>query len=302
MKQAYSKELEEAIRILYYQTNPSKYQTAVRLLEQAVAREEPDAFYVLARCYAWGDSGFADSKANDQKALELSKRGAELGSSLAILGADRFGRLEDVRPFMKVTHEQAFEEAIRMAETGNALAMYAVGLVYFWGDIVALSTYALPTLQENAVEGVKWFDRAAALGFIPAFKNAYISRRKGTNDVPVDTKAAVALVEKVQDVCDIPSVLFVNIGNDYEKVGRLDKMVEWYRKGVETGDATSMYNLGISYEKGQGVEQSNEMAANYYRMAKNAGFGPQAETALKRMISASGKKSFWETLFGNGKK
>lgn len=293
MTSNYSYELREAIRLLYFQTDKSKYPEAVSLLEKAAAKDEADAYYVLARCYAWGDGGFEDSRENDEKALELSKRGAQLGSCLAILGADRFSCLEDIQPFMKVTHEQAFEEAVRMAEGGNALAMYAVGLVYFWGDIQELPKYALSSRSENSLEGVKWFDKAAEKGFIPAFENAYISRRKGTNEVPIDIPAAVGVVERVEGCCEIPSDLYVNIGNDYDKIGRKDKMIEWYNKGVESGDATSMYNLAYSYENGDGVAQDYAMAVAWYQKAKEAGFGPNADKALAK---------FKRTLFGKIKK
>lgn len=293
MTSNYSYELREAIRLLYFQTDKSKYPEAVSLLEKAAAKDEADAYYVLARCYAWGDGGFEDSRENDEKALELSKRGAQLGSCLAILGADRFSCLEDIQPFMKVTHEQAFEEAVRMAESGNALAMYAVGLVYFWGDIQELPKYALSSRSENSLEGVKWFDKAAEKGFIPAFENAYISRRKGTNEVPIDISAAVGVVERVERCCEIPSDLYVNIGNDYDKIGRKDKMIEWYNKGVESGDATSMYNLAYSYENGDGVAQDYAMAVAWYQKAKEAGFGPDADKALAK---------FKRTLFGKIKK
>ncbi len=293
MSYFYSRELEKGINLLYYQTDKSKYPEALSLIEKAVANDEPDAYYVLARCYAWGDGGMKDSKENDRKALELSKRGAELGSCLAILGADRFGGLKDLQPFMKVTHQEAFEEAVRMAESGNALAMYAVGLVYFWGDIIALPQYARSSCRENSLEGVKWFDKAAEKGFIPAFINAYVSRRKGTNEVPVDIPAAVGVVERVEWRCEIPSDLYVNIGNDYDKIGRKDKMLEWYKRGIESGDATSMYNLAWCYENADGVPLDYEMAVTYYQKAREAGYGPNADKALAK---------FKKTLFGKYKK
>lgn len=289
----YSNELEKGIKLLYHQNDKSKFPEAVSLIEKAAANDEPDAYYVLARCYAWGDSGLPDNKENDKKALELSQRGAELGSSLAILGADRFSRLKDVQPFMKVTHEQAFEEAVSMAKSGNALAMYAVGLVYFWGDIVELPKYALPTRKDNSVEGVKWFDKAADKGFIPAFKNAYISRRDGTNGVPIDIAAAVRLVEIVQGHCEIPPRFYSNIGNDYDKLGQKAQMIEWYQRGVESGDSNSMFNLAYSYEYGDGVPKDYALAVKYYQKAKDAGYGPNADKALAK---------FKKTLFGKIKK
>lgn len=290
MQNFYSDNLEEGIRLLYCQTNPALYKKAVSLLEKAAADNEADAYYVLARCYAWGDSGLPDSRENDKKALELSKRGAELGSSLAILGADRFHSLSDLKPYMKITHQQAFKNTLQMAESGNSLAMYAVGLVYYWGDIRHLPDDCLPSEEANAAESLKWFDRSAAQGFIPALKNAYIARSKGGNHVQKDVMGAIALLESVQNCCEIPTELLSNIGNDYDKIGRKDKMIEFYQRGVETGDAICMYNLAYSYEKGDGVPLNNKKAYKYYQMSLDAGYEP-AGGPLKRL-----KKPFLASL------
>lgn len=271
MGRFYSDELEEGIRLLYFQTDKSKYPEGIRLIEKAAENNEPDAFYFLARCYAWGDGGFADSKENDKKAIELSKRGAELGSRLAVLGADRFCELESVLPYMNCTHVEAFEEVMRMANEGNAMAMYAVGLVYYWGDVAELPKYDLHSKKDNSMVGIRWFERAAREGCVPSFENAYISRRNGKNDVPVDIPAAIAFLESVQNKCQIPVYLCPNIGNDYEKVKRLDKMIEWYQRGMDGGDSTSVYNLAMSYESGNGVAKDETKAFELFHKAAEMG-------------------------------
>ena len=86
MENYYSDTLREGLRLLYFQADQSRFPEGVRLLEEAVANEEPHAFYFLARCYGWGDGNV---KENDKKARQLSKRGIELGSDLCVLGADR---------------------------------------------------------------------------------------------------------------------------------------------------------------------------------------------------------------------
>lgn len=271
MGRFYSDELEEGIRLLYFQGDTGKYPEGVRLIEKAVENNEPDAFYFLARCYAWGDGGFADSKENDAKALELSKRGAELGSSLAVLGADRFSKLEEVLPYMNCTHLEAFENVMGMANEGNAMAMYAVGLVYYWGDVIGLPKYNLRSEKDNSLVAMRWFERAAAEGCIPAFINAYVARSDGKNSVPKDIAASLDFVERVKDKCQIPVMQFVNIGNDYERIGRLDKMIEWYLRGVEGGDSTSVICLAISYEKGSGVPKDEVKAFDLYHKAAEMG-------------------------------
>ena len=74
MENHYSDTLRQGIQLLYFQSDPSKFPDGVRLLEQAVANEEPHAFYFLARCYGWGDGNVKD---DEKKAKKLSKRGIE---------------------------------------------------------------------------------------------------------------------------------------------------------------------------------------------------------------------------------
>lgn len=363
MGKFYSEELTKGIELLYCQNDSGKFAEAVRYIEAAVQNGEPDAYYVLARCYAWGDSGFEDSEANNKKAIELSIEGTKLGSALCVLGADRFSELEAVKPYMKGTHEQAFEAVMQQAKEGNALAMYAIGLVYYWGDILGLPKYDRNTTTgENSLEGIKWFDKAAMLGFLPAFKNSFNGRINGKNDVKANPEAAIAFLESVEGHCQVPLGLYANIGDTYQKLHRPDKMIDWYKKGAELKDAASAYSLayvygdgievtadyeqstswalkaleygsrkavfyaGKGYLFGYGVSKDYELAYNYlsksgfsdahmllgqmyeeglyvkqdynkaveeYGIAKQKGFGAEADAALSR---------FKKTLFGGWKK
>ena len=91
MERYYSDTLCQGLRLIYFQSDSSKFAEGVQLLEMATANEEPHAFYFLARCYGWGDG---DVTPNERKAKKLSKRGIELGSSLCVLGADRMDILK----------------------------------------------------------------------------------------------------------------------------------------------------------------------------------------------------------------
>jgi TPR repeat protein len=55
--------------------------------------------------------------------------------------------------------------------------------------------------------------------------------------------------------------------------------VEWFRKAAEQGDAKAQYNLGIAYDKGQGVAQDYAKAAQWYRKAADQGL-TQAQNNL----------------------
>ena len=42
------------------------------------------------------------------------------------------------------------------------------------------------------------------------------------------------------------------------------KAIEWYEKAAEQGLAGAQFNLGIMYENGAGVDQSDSMAMRWY--------------------------------------
>lgn len=58
--------------------------------------------------------------------------------------------------------------------------------------------------------------------------------------------------------------------------------MEWWQKVAEQGYAYAQYNLGIMYQYGQGVEQSNEKAVEWYRKAADQG-DPDAKKKLSEL-------------------
>ena len=61
-----------------------------------------------------------------------------------------------------------------------------------------------------------------------------------------------------------------------------EKAVEWFLKAAEQGDADAQYELGVMYEHGDGVEKSYEKAAEWYLKAAEQEF-PSAQNDLGRM-------------------
>ena len=47
--------------------------------------------------------------------------------------------------------------------------------------------------------------------------------------------------------------------------------VKWYRKGAEAGNAYAMANLGYMYDWGNGVAQNAEEAKKWYKKAADGG-------------------------------
>jgi len=55
--------------------------------------------------------------------------------------------------------------------------------------------------------------------------------------------------------------------------------VHWFRKSAEGGEAQAMRNLGVAYDRGQGVERNPQVAMKWLRRAAEAG-DAEAQAAL----------------------
>ncbi len=275
MERYYSDTLREGLRLLYFQAeDPVRYANGVRLLEQAVAAGEPHAYYFLARCYGWGDGNV---KGNDKKARQLSKEGIARGSALCVLGADRMDILKgDVAQAMTGTLKDAFEDVLSMAENGEPMAQYAIGLFYFWGDM--LLNFQKPSREEfakcekeNAAEALKWFRRSAAQGCIPAFRNAFNSVRGGVNGVEQNEEEALRWAETMDGKVDMRDYYHSMI-LDYLKMKRYPDAMRWCEKGVQDKVSVCIVELGLTYLYGnRGVGQDEARALGYFKMAADMG-------------------------------
>lgn len=274
MEHYYSDTLCEGLRLLYFQADPSGFAEGVRLLEKAVADEEPHAFYFLARCYGWGDGNV---KEDEKKAKKLSKRGIELGSDLCVLGADRMDILKgDVREAMTGTLEDAFQGVLSMAENGEPMAQYAIGLFYFWGDM--LLNFQRPSKEdfakyerENAAQALNWFRRSAEQGCIPAFRNAFNSVRNGTNGVIKNLDAALRWAETMDGKVDMRDYYHSFI-LEYQKLKRYDDAIRWCERGVRDNVTVCAIDLGLAYlYGGRGVQKDEARALQLFVQAAEAG-------------------------------
>lgn len=274
MERYYSNTLCEGLRLLYFQSDPSKFAEGVQLLEKAVQEEEPHAFYFLARCYGWGDGNV---KVNEKRAKKLSKRGIELGSDLCVLGADRMDILKgDVKNAMTGTLEEAFNGVLAMAEAGEPMAQYAIGLFYFWGDM--LLNFQKPPKEEfrkyekeNAAHALKWFRLSAQQGCIPAFRNAFNSVRNGVNGVTQNLEEALRWAETMDGKVDMRDYYHSFI-LEYQKLKRHADAIRWCERGVQDGVTVCAIDLGLVYLYGdRGAAEDDARALQLFNMAADDG-------------------------------
>lgn len=266
MGKYYSDELEKGIELLYFQSDPSKYAEGVKLVQKACDNQEPDAYYIMARCYAWGDGNV---KCNDNKAISLSQKGIELGSDLCVLGADRFHELERMKPVMTRTLAESVSAVKEMAENGNAVAQYAIALFYYWGDAIGIQTWNsredIARLEvQNGAESIKWYKMAAEQGHLPAFRNLYVSTYNGENGVKKDINLAFSYAETYKDKVQLSHDFCYTIARDYQSVKNYEKANKWLELGIAKGNLGCINSLGLAYLYGEGVPENDAKAIELF--------------------------------------
>ena len=142
------------------------------------------------------------------------------------------------------------------AMQGNAKAQYCLGSLYYYGNGV----------EQSTVEAVKWYLKAAVQGLVDAQCSMGFVYSHGYG-VPRDNAMAIYWYEKA-----------AMQGNDYAQSHSADmflrgigtprdygKAYALYKILANKGDANAMYNLGLVYEFGKGVVQSNRLARYWYK-------------------------------------
>jgi len=182
----------------------------------------------------------------------------------------------DIAQAMQGTLKDAFDQVLVMASDGEPMAQYAIGLFYFWGDM--LLNFQKPSKEDfaqcekqNAAEALKWFRLSAEQGCIPSFRNAFNSVRNGVNGVTKDPEEALRWAETVADRVDMRTYYYSMV-SEYHKLGRHADALRWSERGDREGIVDCTVDLGLSYlEKNRGVTQDRAKALFYFKKAADMG-------------------------------
>lgn len=201
---------------------------------------------------------------------------------------------EAERLYLAFEHEKAFALFEQLAEAGNGRAMYFLGEYYANGYYVAKNKFA----------AYQWRERGAEVGDVLARLNTAYWFPEGSeereeiieksltllrllaimNDVFAEYELADVLYH-VEGERDEAQRLFEiaaekghwgamnQLGNMLHRHGEYQKANEWYKKAGEVGYDWGWYNLGNSYEKGEGVAKDVEKALACYERASNMAGG-----------------------------
>lgn len=111
----------------------------------------------------------------------------------------------------------------------------------------------------------------------------------GSLDRCVRRMAAIAGVAFAQWLCSSPAFATFQDGVDLWQRGDYPGAVAEWMPEAAKGDLDALYNIGLAYRMGRGVEQDRQRAEEFFRKAASAGHTP-AKTALGIMAIRLGRK------------
>lgn len=193
------------------------------------------------------------------EALRLDQPLAEQGNSLAEF---MLGLLYMEGNGVPKDDARAFAWCRKSADQGYAPAEHAVGLLYSAGQGVA----------HNEAEAAAWFRKAAEQGVAGA--QAELGGRYATgNGVPKDSAQAASWYRKAADAGNAKAQAGLGLlyysGDGVQK--DYAQAVAWYRKSANQGNVNGERQLGVMYYYGYGVPQDYGQAAGLFRQAADQG-------------------------------
>ena len=272
-----SNEVKQALQDIYYNERTGRGKEAFALLERASEAGDGDASCVLARClcgyqYVWRGHGFPE---DDQRATKLLHKSVEQGSALGVLVALRSGELtpsvQKKMPFESL--QQAFDQALELAEGGDAFSQYVVGNSYFWWDFLRIQNKGKDSfasqaefkayLKEQISRCEDWFWKAFRGGVYFAANNLNQYYTKGDEDIIAPQP------EKARDLwktgAEYGHPLHQSIyADELKKAERYEEALHWYTEAAEGGNPGDWFEVGFLYEVGKGTEKDAAYAAACY--------------------------------------
>lgn len=261
-----SNEVKQALQDIYYNERTGRGKEALALLEKASADGDGDATCVLARCYCgrqyvWAGHRFPE---DDAKATRLLRKSVEQGSALGVLVALRSGELppsvEKKMPFASL--QEALDEALELAEGGDAFAQYVVANSYFWWDFLRIQNKGrddFPSheafrayLKENISKCEDWFWKALRGGVYFAANNLNKYYREGDEDIIAPQPEKARDLYKIGAEAGHP-IMQAIYADDLREAGRKEEAAGWYEKAAEGGHPGAWYSVGRCYFNGEGV-------------------------------------------------
>lgn len=151
---------------------------------------------------------------------------------------------------------KAIEWYTKAADLGDSDAMLYIAQIYDWGD----------GIEQDYSAAVEWYTKAADLGNSDAMCCLGDMYHNGLG-VAQDFDAAMEWYQKAADagnalaMCNIAQWYRFGDGNVTMDA---NAAIEWYQKAADFGRMYALGDIGDMYRNGEGVEQSNDVAMEWY--------------------------------------
>jgi TPR repeat protein len=175
--------------------------------------------------------------------------------------------------FDRKDYTTAFPDYVKLAQSGDALAMARLAYMYDVGQ----------GTEQNFAQARSWYTKAAQSGNSYAMFNLGVMY-DNAHGVTRDYNQAYTWYRKGAEAGNANAM--TNLAYLYESGHGVtldySQAVGWYRKASDAGQTQAMNNLGTLYELGNGVPKDLEQAKAWYRKAADVG-NADARTNLDRV-------------------
>ncbi|WP_173510993.1 peptidoglycan-binding protein [Sinorhizobium psoraleae] len=182
---------------------------------------------------------------------------------------------------------------VTAAKGGDPFAFYEIGARFTEGRGV----------KEDLAEAVKWYQRAADAGVIPAEYRLASSYEKGSGVVR-DAVKAKTLYLKAAAAGNASAIhnLAVMLASGRDGAPDFVEAAKWFEKAASLGVRDSQFNLAVLYARGNGVKQDLEESYKWFAIAARDGdkdAGEKRDEIAKAMkpeqlTSAKAKVDAWK--------
>jgi len=166
------------------------------------------------------------------------------------------------------TQAELFRQVSELAEKGDALAQYNLGMMLNNG----IGTAKNPSLA------LQWFEKSAQAGDpLAAYKAGCYYSGQFKDTVAVDSEKS--LQYKLVAAEGGYSLAQHDVANVYAQRNQFSNAIKWWEAAAKQGYPMSLYNLSVTYEEGKLVPKDNVRAYAYFKLAKVISEGKISEKA-----------------------
>ena len=285
MGKYFSDAVEQAIADIYYCYDSGKAKLAAEALFQAAKLDgDPDAYYILSRCfsgvhYSWDFHPFTEKRA---AAAAMLHEAVTRGSAIGVLGALREDlltpALQEAMPFKSL--EEAWEAVGEKADAGCPFCQYMIGNTYYFLDIIKIKCIGEQDFPDHAA----WMDwqREQMRNCLPCFESAfqggmglagrnlvdYFSSGRG-GLIPPDEKAALEW-ERTGAELGFPEWQYKYGFDLYHTGGQQEEGCRYAREAIGGGHLYAWEIIGDACWEGKLVPRDFQKAMGCYEKAGNS--------------------------------